>query len=304
MGILTGKVAVITGGTRGLGLAIAQAYAREGAAVVLGSRSADTVEQAVQSLRQAGAQASGRSVDVAVLEQVQALASLAVSEYGRFDIWVNNAGLSAPYGPTAHIQPEAFLRVIQTNITGTYNGSVTALRYWLPGRPGKLINLLGRGDRQAVPFQNAYAASKAWVRAFTLALAKEYRDSPVGIFAFNPGLMETEMLDRVQAVAGYEGRLEPLRTVRRMWSQPPEIPARKAVWLASAATDGKTGLEVRTLGPGLLLAGLLREGARRLLGRPAAEVRLEVERVPAAIPFPPEDRPAPAGGGPASAEAH
>lgn len=285
MGILTGKVAVITGGTRGLGLAIARAYAGEGATVVVGSRSERSVQQAVQALRETGAQASGLAVDVAIPEQVQALADHAVSEWGQFDVWVNNAGLSAPYGPTAHIPPQEFIRVIQTNITGTYNGSVTALRRFAPRRSGKLINLLGRGDHQPVPFQNAYASSKTWVRAFTLALAKEYQDSGVGVFAFNPGLMETDMLDQVEAVAGYEDRLEPLRTVRRLWSKPPEVPARKAVWLASAATDGRTGLEVKELDFRTLVGGLLREGARRVMGKPAPEIRLQVVTVPAEIPM-------------------
>lgn len=70
----------------------------------------------------------------------------------------------------------------------------------------------------------------------------------LGVYAFNPGLMLTEMLSDTQAIAGYEARMAPLRTVMRLWGNPPEVPARKLVWLASAATDGRTGLNVQQLG--------------------------------------------------------
>ncbi|HRE25384.1 MAG TPA: SDR family oxidoreductase, partial [Anaerolineales bacterium] len=196
MRTLENQVAVITGGSRGLGLAIAETYAREGAAVVIASRSARSVEAAVQSIRAQGGRATGLACDVGDLAQVEALAAHAVSAFGRLDIWVNNAGLSAPYGPTAHLPSDEFQRVIGTNIVGVYNGSVTALRHFVPQRRGKLINLLGRGDNQPVPFQNAYASSKTWVRAFTTALAREYADCGVGVYAINPGLVTTEMLSQ------------------------------------------------------------------------------------------------------------
>ncbi len=284
MGILTGKTAVITGSTRGLGLAIARAYTREGAAVVISSRSAETVDRAVARLRAETRRVTGLPCDVGDMEQVQALAAHAEETFGGFDIWVNNAGVAAPYGPTAHIPPEGFLRVYRTNILGVYHGSVVAMRRFLAQGHGKLINVLGRGARRPVPMQNAYAASKAWVRSFTLALAREYRESGVGIYAFSPGLMDTDLLRRVEAIAGYEGGLRPLKTVMRLWANPPEVPARKAVWLASDATDGRTGLEVRILGPAGMARGVVRDLLRRLLRRPAPSFDLEITTIPPAIP--------------------
>ncbi len=288
MDSLANKVAVITGGTRGLGLAIARAYAHEGAAVALASRSAEAVERAVNLLRGEGAQVSGWACDVADLLQVEALAAQALDTFGRFDIWVNNAGISAPYGPTVHIPPESFVATLQANIFGVYYGSLVAMRHFLPKHSGKLINMLGQGDRQPVPLQNAYATSKVWGRNFTLALAKEYRDSGVGVFAFNPGLMFTDLLTRVEALEGYEARLKPLETVMRLWANPPEVPAAKALWLASAATDGQTGLEVKVLTPAHLMGGVLREGLRRLLRRPAPAIEIKVHSVPLAWPMRPE----------------
>jgi NAD(P)-dependent dehydrogenase (short-subunit alcohol dehydrogenase family) len=285
-GLLQGKVAVITGGTRGLGLAIAQAYAREGAAVVVTSRSTAAVEQTVSSLQAEGAQAIGRPCDVGELSQVEALAAYALEAFGHLDVWVNNAGVSAPYGPTIHITPEEITQVVRTNMLGVYYGSLVAMRYFLPEGRGKLINVLGRGARQPVPFQNAYAASKAWNRSFTLALAREYRETEVGIFAFSPGLVDTDLLRKVEVVAGYEERVKPLKTVMRMWANPPQVPAGKAVWLASSATDGRTGLDIRVLGTTGMVGGVLREGWRRLMRRPAAPIELSVTPVPAAISLP------------------
>lgn len=282
MGLLQDKVMVVTGGSRGLGLAIARAAAAEGARVVLASRSAEAVAAAVSSLRAAGYEASGAACDVSDLAQVEALADFAVHAYGRFDVWVNNAGYAPPYGPSMHLAPPAFMRAVQTNIVGTYNGSLVALRAFLPQGRGKLINILGRGsDGKPAPLQNGYAASKAWVRSFTLGLAQEYKDTGVGIFAINPGMMVTDFLTDLQAVSGYEDRLKVMPTIIRMWASEPEAPARRVIWLASSATDGKTGLAPSTMGPAQMLGGALREGLRR----PAPAVAMKVATIPAALPL-------------------
>jgi len=284
---LKGKVAVITGGTRGFGLAVARAYAQEGAAVVVASRSPAAVEAAVDSLRATGARASGWACDVGELAQVEALAAAAVEAFGPFHVWVNNAGIAGPYGPTAHVPPQAFARVLRTNVFGVYHGSLVAMRHFVPRGSGKLINVLGQGSQRPTPLQNAYASSKAWVRHFTLALAKEYQDSGVGVFTLHPGLMHTDLLYKIEAVSGYEARVKPLETVIRLWANPPDVPARKAVWLAGPATDGRTGLEVKVFTTGHLLRGVLREGWRRLTRRPAPPVELTVLTVPAALSAPP-----------------
>jgi glucose 1-dehydrogenase len=233
---LDGKVVVITGSTRGLGLATAAAMLDAGASVLVTSRSPQAVERALADLADGGRPVDGSACDVGELGQVEALLSFALQRFGRVDVWINNAGVSAPYGPTAHVSTDSFEQVVRTNILGTYHGSVVALRHLFPLHRGKLINLLGRGDRQPVPLQNAYASSKAWVRNFTLAVAREYRDSGLGIFAFNPGLMFTSLIEGAEAVEGYEHRMRPLETVMRLWGQPPEVPAygvQYAWWAAS-----------------------------------------------------------------------
>lgn len=282
MGKLEGKTAIITGGSRGFGFAVAQAFVQEGAAVVIASRSSSAVSQAVKNLKDAGGQASGIPVDVGDIDQVRTLAEHTTDKFGGFDVWLNNAAISAPYGPTVYIQPETFRSVMETNILGVYNGSRIALAHFLPRGSGKLINLLGRGSRGPQPMQNAYASSKAWVRSFTKALAKEHEETGVGIYAFNPGMMDTDLLLDIDVVEGYESRLDAFDTVLRMFSHPPEIPAQKAVWLASSATDDKTGLEVHELGFTGMVGGALREGLRRLTGRQGPDYDIQIHSVPPA----------------------
>ncbi len=286
MGILQEKVIVVTGSSRGLGLAIAQEVAAAGAKVVVSSRTADAVEAAVAGLQAAGCEASGIACDVSDLAQVEALAEFAVHTHGRFDVWINNAGYAPPFGPTAHVPPALFLRAVQTNVIGTYHGSIVALRAFLAEGRGKLINILGRGsDGRPAPMQNGYAATKAWEHSFTKALADEYREAGVGIYAINPGMMRTDFLTDLTAVSGYEKRLNGLPTIIRMWAVPPEVPARRVAWLASSATDGKTGLILNEMGPMQMAGGALREGFRRLTGRPAPPVDMKVTVIPAALPL-------------------
>jgi pyruvate,water dikinase len=262
MEILKNKVAVITGGSRGLGLGIAEAFVREGASVVIASRSVESVERAVAQLRRLGGQAYGISCDVGDLEQVESLADFAHDQFGGFDIWVNNAGISCPTGPTVHIPPEMVTPLVRTNIEGVYHGSVVAMRHFVPQGYGKLINMVGKGERRPVPLHSAYASSRAWVRNFTLSMAEEYKNTGVGVFLLNPGLVETDMLEDLHFIKGYEHKLKTLRVVKRILASPPEVPANKAVWLASSATDGKTGVYASAIGPGRMIKGLFKELVR------------------------------------------
>jgi 3-oxoacyl-[acyl-carrier protein] reductase len=278
-GVLAGKTAVITGASRGLGLAMAEAYGAAGASVVIGSRSLDSVDAAVRRLQSQGISAAGRACDVASAQDIAALAEQACQSFGRFDIWINNAGQSAPYGRTGEIEPADFEHVVATNILGVYHGSMAAVRNFLPRRSGKLINLLGRGDRQPTPYQSAYASSKTWTRSFTLALAREYRDFGLGIYAFNPGLVRTELLTRPKVVIGHEDQLRGFYTfLVDAWARPAEEPARRAVWLASPATDGKTGLEVNLVGPTRLLRSTLSWAMRRASGA-SSRPEIQLQRV-------------------------
>ena len=276
---LANKVVVVTGGTRGLGFAIARQCANAGARVVVTSRTPSAVEGAVAAIRDERGAAVGMPCDVTNAADVSAVRELALTSFGRLDVWFNNAGVSAPYGPTLGVPPEQFLRVIQTNIVGVYQGSFVALQHFVAQRSGKLINIYGAGDQKIRPFQNAYGSSKNWVRAFTETLAREYKGAGVEIIGYNPGLVITEMLSDVEAVAGYEEAVKPLETVVRLWGNPPEVPAQRAVWLASSATDGRNGLVVRQLTMLAMLKGVLKEGWRLVASQPVPDFTLSVHSV-------------------------
>jgi NAD(P)-dependent dehydrogenase (short-subunit alcohol dehydrogenase family) len=284
MQVLAGKVAVITGASRGLGKAIAQAYARQGARVVLSARTPKDIEKNAADLRAEGLEAVAFACDVSDPAQVEALACFAIEKHGGFDIWVNNAGTAGTYAPTMDVAPDLFLGVLHTNLLGTYYGSTTAMRHFLPRKDGKLINILGAGSRAPVPNQNAYGSTKAWIRVFTLALAKETKDSGVGVYALQPGLMETELLTHIVTVERHEKRLRSFMPfLIRAGGSKPEVAARKALWLASSATDGKTALDVSAGSRFSFLSGFLREGLRQLLHLPARQVELDVKVIPSAF---------------------
>jgi len=280
MPVLEGKVAVVTGGTRGLGLSIARALAHSGASLVIASITPASVETTVNKLKEEGFTVSGMVVDVADLEQVQALAGQAVALYGRLDIWVNNAGIAGPYGPTVALAPHDFYRVVNTNILGVYNGSITAMAGFLAQGSGKLINLLGQGYKGPVRWQNAYASSKIWVRSFTKALAEETRGTGVDVFAFNPGMVLTDLLTDLDVIEGSEDRLKVYPTILRMWAKPPEIPAEKVAWLASPASDGQTGKLISLSSFASILLGAAREGLRALLHKPGLAIKVKMHSVP------------------------
>lgn len=301
MKIISDKVAVITGGTRGLGLAIAQAFTDQGAAVVLGSRSEKSVQFATNLLNRQGHKAAGLACNVTELTQVDDLANFAIDQFGHFDIWINNAGIGCPIGPTMYIDPQCIRDAIETNILGVYNGSRAAIRYFLTQGHGKLINLSGRGEKSPTPMFNPYGSSKAWVRNFTLALAKEHQNSGIGIYLFQPGLIKSDMMGHLFFIDGYvEKNMRVFRIISPIFAQEPQLAAKKAVWLASSATDGKTGLHVSLLGPAQVFCGIARQLGRTISHRniPAPDVKISVVAPASDFPSPPVPMEANAGAEP------
>ena len=244
MNRLAGKVAVITGSSRGLGLAIARKYAEESASVVITSRSVDSVEWVVAELTKDGLTAAGLAADVSKYDDVQKLHDLALQKFGQLDIWVNNAGQVGPYGPTLDLCVDDFVSVQQTNILGVFYGSRVAMKTFMKQKHGKLINMLGHGWKGPVPYQNAYSSTKSWVKSFTLALAAETKDNGISVIAYNPGMVKTELLTNGQVIKGHEHRLARFPMVVSILAREPEYPAGIALRLASSETDGKTGLVV------------------------------------------------------------
>jgi glucose 1-dehydrogenase len=262
--LLAGRVAVVTGSSRGLGLAMARLLGLHGASVVLASRSDADVAAAVERLRSEGIEASGRRCDMAELADVEALRDEALRQ-GTLDIWVNNAGASGVYGPTASTPVDDFTRVVRTNILGTFHGARVALPVFLNQGHGDLVNVYGQGDQGPVALQNAYASSKRWVRQFTETLRAETKGSGVRVHGMNPGLVITDMLGRVTSQPGYEHRLTGLQVVVGLWGQAPEVAAQPLLRLVTSdAAQYRDLTKVTLVGRGVrnLLAGRVRRANR------------------------------------------
>lgn len=266
---LAGRVAVVTGSTRGLGLAMARVLGHGGAHVVVSSRGDSHVRTAVDSLRAEGISVSGLTCDTTILAQVEALRDHALSR-GTLGVWINNAGVSGVYGPTASTPVDDFINVIRTNIVGTFHGSRVALPVFLEQGFGDLVNLYGEGDNGPVAMQNAYASSKRWVRQFTETLRRETRASGVRVHGMNPGLVTTDLLRKITAQRGYERRLDALPVVIALWGRTPAEAARPVLRLVTTNRFVYRGLRP----PSLLTRAVRNIAAGRLSA--TNRIRLDV----------------------------
>lgn len=226
------SVVVITGSTRGFGNATARALLAKSAKVVISGRKQETVDQVVAQLASTG-QVTGLACDVSMAEQVYALARFAVQQFGRIDIWINNAGVTPPAGGVLDFSPAEAETTFRVNCIGTLNGTQTAVAIMKRQGGGTIVNLYGRGSdlKPATP-SGLYGATKAWITSFTRTMAEEYKDLPIQIVGFSPGMMTTDMLD-VHEVVGDQvaERLRSLPLVLDAFAKPPEVPAEHLVTL-------------------------------------------------------------------------
>jgi short-subunit dehydrogenase len=186
------QVIVITGASSGIGLATTEAAAKEGAKLVLASRSAQTLREIVQRISAAGGEAIDVVADVGDRQQVQRIAEAAISRFGRIDTWINDAGVSI-YGRLDEVSEEDNRRLFDTNFWGVVNGSLTALPY-LKKAGGALINVGSEVSDAVVPLQGMYSASKHAVKGFTDALRVEIEEidkAPVSITLIQPTAVDT-----------------------------------------------------------------------------------------------------------------
>jgi NAD(P)-dependent dehydrogenase (short-subunit alcohol dehydrogenase family) len=195
-GALAGKVAIVTGASRGVGRAVAQVFALEGAAVALASRSADLLEAHVREIEALGGRAVAVTTDVANEDSVAALFQKARSTFGPVDILVNSAGAVVNV-PFAEMEARDFDAVLAVNLRGTFLCCREAFREMIAGHGGVIINmssLSGVRDVEKFPGLSAYTASKFGVAGLSELLAVEGRPHNIRVIAVSPGAVDTEML--------------------------------------------------------------------------------------------------------------
>ena len=186
------QVLVITGASSGIGLATARLAAKRGAQVVLVARSEETMADVVEEINDEGGKAAFYSCDVGKRKEVDALVSAVVSQFGRIDTWVNNAGVSI-YGRLDEVSEEDSRRLFETNFWGVYHGSLAVLPH-LKSAGGALINIGSEVSEAVVPLQGMYSASKHAVKGFTDALrieTEEIDKAPVAITLIQPAATDT-----------------------------------------------------------------------------------------------------------------
>lgn len=196
MADLTGKVAVVTGGSKGIGRAIAREMCERGADVALCSRHESEALRAAQELGSGGGgRALGIAADVRKLEDVKRLIAATVAEFGGLDILVANAGVGGGFGPVDEIEPETWHRVIDTNLTGVYYCCREAVPELKKRGRGWIITIASLAGRYAFAGGTAYNASKFGLIGFTEALMLDLRDHGIRVSCVMPGSVNTHFND-------------------------------------------------------------------------------------------------------------
>jgi len=195
MGSIKDKVAVVTGSTRGIGRAIAEALAGQGARVVVSARRPADVERAVDEMRQAGQDVRGKACDVRKYSDAESLMRFAAEGWGGLDILVNNAGIGI-FGHVAEISPEEWDRVIDTNLTGVFYCCRAAIPFLRQRGGGYIINISSLAGKNAFPEGTAYNASKFGLEGFSEALMLDLRYENVKVSYIMPGSVATHFAGR------------------------------------------------------------------------------------------------------------
>jgi 3-oxoacyl-[acyl-carrier protein] reductase len=189
---LAGRVALVTGASRGIGRAIACSLARDGATVVLGARDSERLAVVVAEIESTGGKASAVGLDVADRRSVEAAFASLLQTHGHLDALVNNAGITRD-GLLLRMKEEDWDQVIATNLTGAFHCTQAALKPMIRQRSGRIVNVTSVVGLMGNAGQANYAASKAGIVGFTKSVAREVASRSITVNAVAPGFIETDM---------------------------------------------------------------------------------------------------------------
>ncbi|MGW2047455.1 SDR family oxidoreductase [Streptomyces sp. NPDC001858] len=231
---LSGKAAVVTGGTRGIGRAVARALADAGAQVCVNARDADEVRRTAAELG-----GIGLAGDVADPGRPEALTELCLRTFGRLDVLVNNAASNQPYGPLMDADPDVWRRTFTVNVEAPLRLVQCAWRGWMREHGGAVVNVCTEGATHVGPSVGAYGTSKAALRHLTRQLAGELGPG-VRVNSVSPGLVRTELARFMWEPR--EGEIAAGLPLGRIGA--PEDVARAVLWLASDEANWITGADL------------------------------------------------------------
>jgi NAD(P)-dependent dehydrogenase (short-subunit alcohol dehydrogenase family) len=239
---LGGQVALVTGGGRGIGRAIAEALAAAGAAVAVVARSEGQVAEAVESLRRSGARAVAIPADVSDPASVERMAREVERALGPLDLLVNNAGVAGPLGPIAENDPAEWWRCQEVNLRGPFLCARAVLPGMIARRRGRIVNVASGAGTWAIPYLSAYVVSKTALIRLTEVLAAEVAAHGVSAFAIEPGTVRTAMAEHALQSEGGRRWLPWLGAIFDEGRDvPAAVAARLVLLLASGRADPLSG---------------------------------------------------------------
>lgn len=237
MEILKNKVALITGGSRGIGKAIALAFAEQGANIAFTYRSAGAAaESVVKEIESKGCKASGYRSDAKSFDDTQKVVDAVIQDFGKIDILVNNAGITKDT-LLMRMTEQDWDDVIDTNLKGTFNFCKAASRQMISQREGKIVNISSIAGVIGNPGQTNYSASKAGIIGITKTLAKELASRNIQVNAVAPGFVDTDMTEKLTA----QQKEALLNMIPMKRTAKPEEIANVVLFLASPASSYMTG---------------------------------------------------------------
>jgi NAD(P)-dependent dehydrogenase (short-subunit alcohol dehydrogenase family) len=239
------RTVLVTGGSRGIGRAVAQKFLEEGASVIIAARTTAEVRAAVGELGRVG-RLRGISGDVSRRTDVQKIVRTAERISGAVDVLVNAAGVQPPIGAFAEVDIRRWMDNIEINLIGTALCCRAALPAMVARGRGKIVNFSGGGANNSRPNFSAYAAAKAGIVRFTEVLADELRPHGIQVFAVSPGIVRTRMIEEILATpaerAGSE--YEAVRAKERTGFDSARTAAELVSFLASPAAEGLSGKNI------------------------------------------------------------
>jgi NAD(P)-dependent dehydrogenase (short-subunit alcohol dehydrogenase family) len=239
------RVVLVTGGSRGIGRAVAQKFLEEGALVVIAARTAAEVRAAVAELGRTG-RLRGISGDVSRRADVQKIVRAAERISGAVDVLVNAAGVQPPIGRFVEVDIRRWRENIEINLIGTALCCRAALPAMMARGRGKIINFSGGGANHSRPNFSAYASAKAGIVRFTEVLADELRPHRIQVYAVSPGIVRTRMIEEILAAPPEHvgSEYETVRAKERTGFDSARVAAELVSFLASPAADGLSGRNI------------------------------------------------------------
>ena len=237
---LQNKVAMITGGGRGLGRSVALAFGKQGARIVLAARTQEEIDHVAEELRSLKREAIAIPTDVCDEIQVNQLVKKTLEAYGTIDILVNNAGARGPIGPIYEISLSDWEWTLQVNLTSAFLCTKAVLPVLMEKKEGKIINVATTVTPR--PNLTPYMVAKAGLISLTKQMSRELKDFNIQVNAIHPGVMDTRMQEEIRMAGAKAIGTDMFERLKEEGIlHPPDEPAKLILFLASRSADGITG---------------------------------------------------------------